>query len=285
MKWPTLLVALLAASSVFAQNAGPSMDELAIPSHGSRLNGLVYQAAGAGPHPVVVFFHGYPGNEKNLDLAQAVRRAGFDAVYFDYRGTWGSGGTFSFGHGLEDAATVLAWVRANAAKYHFDTKHIAIVGHSFGGWVALLTAPHEPHVCVAAMAAWNIGWEGQRFAKHPDERKGNLDYFQYTTAAGGPVHAAAVDLANEMAAHAEWDYLSLARPLADHPLLLIAATHDSPDEDPAMHERLASAVRAAGGKRVTVVKYDDDHPFSAHRIELANVLTRWLQTTCVGAGS
>jgi pimeloyl-ACP methyl ester carboxylesterase len=159
----------------------------------------------------VIFLHGYPGTEKNLDLAQAVRRAGFDALYFDYRGTWGSGGTFSFAHGLEDAQTVLAWVRANAAKYHFDTRRIAIAGHSFGGWVALLTAPHEPpNVCVVAMAAWNIGWGGQRFPHHPDERKASLDYFTYTTAAGGPVHAVAADIVNEMASHAEWDYLKLA---------------------------------------------------------------------------
>lgn len=262
------------------------MEELAIPSHGARMNGIVYLAAGAGPHPVVVFLHGYPGNEKNLDLAQAVRRAGFDAVYFDYRGMWGSGGTFSFAHGLEDAQTVLAWVRANAGKYHFDMRRIAIVGHSFGGWVALLTAPHEPpNVCVVAMAAWNIGWAGQRFPQHANERKSNLDYFRFTTEPGAPVHAAAGDILNEMAAHAEWDYLKLARPLAEHPLLLVAATHDSPDEDIAMHENLERAVRAAGGKRVTLLKYDDDHPFSAHRVELANELVRWLQTQCVWAGS
>jgi pimeloyl-ACP methyl ester carboxylesterase len=274
---------LALASPALAQK--PSMEELAIPSHGARMNALVYLAAGPGPHPVVVFLHGYPGNEKNLDLAQAVRRAGFDALYFDYRGTWGSGGTFSFAHGLEDAQTVLAWVRANAAKYHFDPRHIAIVGHSFGGWVALLTAPHEPpNVCVGAMAAWNIGWGGQRFPQHAGERKSNLDYFTYTTAAGGPVHTVAADLLNEMASHAEWDYLKLARPLAEHPLLLVAATHDSPDEDVAMHEQLERAVRAAGGRRVTLVKYDDDHPFSAHRLELADVLVRWLKT-CVGAGS
>lgn len=257
------------------------MEELAIPSHGSRMNGLVYLAAGAGPHPVVVFLHGYPGNEKNLDLAQAVRRAGFDAVYFDYRGMWGSGGTFSFAHGLEDAQTVLAWVRANAGKYHFDTHHIAIVGHSFGGWVSLLTAPHvPPNVCVAAMAAWNIGWAGQRFPQHPDERKGNLDYFRFTTEPGAPVHAAATDILNEMATHAEWDYLKLAPSLAQHPLLLVAAKHDSPDEDIPMHENLERAIRAAGGKRVKLLTYDDDHPFSAHRTELANELVRWLQADC-----
>ena len=279
MKRAVLLVALFAASSAFAQPA--SMEELAIPSHGSRMNGLVYLAAGAGPHPVVVFLHGYPGNEKNLDLAQAVRRAGFDAVYFDYRGTWGSGGTFSFAHGLEDAQTVLAWVRANAGKYRFDTRHIAIVGHSFGGWVALLTAPHEPPAtCVVAMAAWNIGWVGQRFPQHADERKGNLDYFQFTTAPGAPVHALATDILSEMAAHAEWDYLKLARPLAEHPLLLVAAKHDSPDEDIVMNENLERAVRAAGGKRVTLVKYDDDHPFSAHRMELADALVQWLKSEC-----
>jgi pimeloyl-ACP methyl ester carboxylesterase len=281
MKRLVFLAILLIASSVFAQPA--SMDELAIPSHGARMNGLVYLAAG-GPPPVVVFLHGYPGNEKNLDLAQAVRRAGFDAVYFDYRGMWGAGGTFSFAHGLEDAQSVLAWVHANAGKYHFDTRHIAIVGHSFGGWVALLTGAHEPpNVCVVAIAAWNIGWAGQRFAKHPDERKSNLDYFKFTTEPGAPVHALSTDLAQEMAAHPEWDYLKLARPLSEHPLLLVAAKHDSPDEDIPMHQNLDRAVRAAGGKRVTLVTYDDDHPFSAHRPELADVLVHWLKTTCLSS--
>jgi uncharacterized protein len=47
------------------------MGELGILSHGARINGLMYLAAGSGPHPIVIFLHGYPGNERNLDLAQA----------------------------------------------------------------------------------------------------------------------------------------------------------------------------------------------------------------------
>ena len=260
------------------------MEEVAITSHGSRINAIVYLAAGAGPHPVVVFLHGYPGNEKNLDLAQAVRRAGYDAVYFDYRGMWGSGGTFSFANGREDAAAVLTWVRApaTAAKYHFDIRRIALVGHSYGGWVALHTAAHEPRpVCVAALAAWNLGWAGQRFATHADERKSNLDYFRVTTDPGAPVHAVALDLVNEMTAHAgEFDYLNLARAVGDRATLLVAATHDSPDEDVTMHEHMARNLRDAGGKHIAAVSYDDDHPFSSHRLALADQLVHWLTTDC-----
>jgi len=45
------------------------------------MNAIVYEAQGAGPHPTVVLLHGFPGNEQNLDLAQAIRRADWLAVW------------------------------------------------------------------------------------------------------------------------------------------------------------------------------------------------------------
>jgi len=259
-----------------------SMQEVAIQSHGSRMNGIVYLAAGAGNHPVVIFFHGYPGNERNLDLAQAVRRAGYHAVYVDYRGMWGSGGTFSFANGLEDANTILAWVRTPeiATKYHFDTRRIAVVGHSFGGWLALMTAAHEPRsVCIAALAAWNIGLAAQRFGEHPEERVSNRDYFRVTTAPGGPVHAG--DLLSEMTTHArDYEHYAQAPSFGDRAVLLVGATRDSPDEDVAVHQRMSASLRKAGGAHVTVKQFEDDHPFSNHRLALADLLTNWLDGDC-----
>jgi pimeloyl-ACP methyl ester carboxylesterase len=273
------------SESAPAPSPPASMAEIAIPSGGARMNGLLYLAAGAEPHPVVIFLHGYPGNERNLDLAQAVRRAGYQALYVDYRGAWGSGGTFSFAHGLEDVAAVLAWVRepGNVAKYHLDIRHIALVGHSYGGWLALLSAAREaPGVCVAALAAWNVGWAAQRFEAHPDERSDNLNYFRTTTdPAGGPIRAAGDELLQEITAHAtEWDYLMQAKPLADHTLLLIGATRDAPDAGVERLADLARAIRNAGGRRVRTVTYEDDHAFSSHRIELAQTLTHWLRYDC-----
>ena len=80
-------------------------------SGGSKLNGLLYVANGAGPHPLVILLHGYPGNERNLDLAQALRRAGNNVLYFNYRGTWGSGGEFLPSRALEDGARAVALAR------------------------------------------------------------------------------------------------------------------------------------------------------------------------------
>ena len=87
------------------------MAVLHIPTGGVRINGVAYLAAGAGAHPTLVLFHGLPGNEQNLDLAQAVRRAGWHVVTLHYRGSWGSPGSFRFAHTLEDARAVLAYLR------------------------------------------------------------------------------------------------------------------------------------------------------------------------------
>jgi pimeloyl-ACP methyl ester carboxylesterase len=151
------------------------MEVLHIPSGGVSINGIAYTPAGPGPHPVLVLMHGLPGNEKNLDLAQAVRRAGWTVVTFNYRGSWGSPGRFSFAGNLDDAKAVLAYLRdpANAAKLGIDTKRIVVGGHSMGGWVAAMTAEHDPALAgTILISAANMGRTGptreQRIATMAD---------------------------------------------------------------------------------------------------------------------
>ncbi len=275
------LLALVVAAAL-AGPPPPSMDSFAIDSHGSRLNALIYRAAGEGPHPVALFLHGFPGNEKNLDLAQAVRRAGWDAIYFNYRGSWGSAGTFSMANSLEDVAAALAWIRtpANAQKHHLDPNRVAIVGHSFGGWLALESAREQPaSVCVAVMAAWNVGWQAEHRLDHPAAWGGvTAMVADATDPAGGPLRAGTDAVTKEIAgAPPAWNYLSQAEALRKRPVLLIAASQDGVSLDPAMHASLAAAV---GGDRVRSVTFDDDHAFSASRLPLAETLSQWLNGEC-----
>ena len=82
--WAFVLVAAvsMAQQAPAALIADPPVDKahpaamaaFQIPSHGALMNALAYIPAGAEPHPVAIVYHGFPGNEKNLDLAQAIRR-------------------------------------------------------------------------------------------------------------------------------------------------------------------------------------------------------------------
>ena len=130
-----------------------------IPSHGAKMYSVLYVASGAGPHPTVLLLHGFPGNEKNLDLAYSIRRAGWNVLVPFDRGAWGSGGTFSFTHTLEDAQASIDFLLQpeNVKKFRIDPNHLVLIGHSMGGFVAAYATAHEPKVFGTAMiAAWNL---------------------------------------------------------------------------------------------------------------------------------
>lgn len=131
--------------------------ELQLPSAGSLLQGFMYKANGAQPHPTLLVLHGYPGNERNLDLAQAARGHGWNVIYFNYRGSWGSQGEFSFRHCVEDVKNVVAYIKANAAKFQVDEAQIALFGHSMGGFVCLKALQEIPGIRKGfALSAWDI---------------------------------------------------------------------------------------------------------------------------------
>jgi len=256
----------------------PTMGELSFESAGSKLNGLMYVANGPGPHPTVVILHGYPGNERNLDLAQAMRRAGMNVLYFDYRGTWGSGGEFSIAHALEDVAKAVERARSEewASAYRVDPDRVALVGHSLGGFLGAITTAEDDRIaCFASLAGADLGW----FGSHAPALTGlESTLREHMDAKGGPVHGDARRVASEIASRAEaWSVPSRAADLATRPLLLVAAARDEVTPKTDHHDRVITALRKADAERLTEVVLDDDHVFSAHRMELASRLVDWLR--------
>lgn len=258
--------------------ARASMESMQIPSHGSQMNALVYIAAGAGPHPVVVLLHGFPGNERNLDLAQDIRRAGWDVVYFNYRGSWGSPGNFSFSHGIEDVAAVLAYLRQpeNAKRLRLDVSRIVLIGHSMGGFMAVQAASADPAVKgIAMISAADMGnmFEQMREKKSPAEA---LHEMSKGLAGEGmaPLSGCTPDgLAKELADHgATWAFTSKADALKDRPVLVVTSDDGLADANDAF----ANALRHAGDTQVASVHFATDHAYSDKRIELSHAVLQWL---------
>ena len=256
----------------------PSMDELAFESGGSRINGFIYLAQGKEPHPTVVLLHGYPGNERNLDLAQAIRRAGMNVLFFDYRGSWGSGGDFSFANAQEDVATAVGWLRspALAAKYRIDPRRIALVGHSMGAWLALLGAAADTSIaCAGAIELADM--TRRAVAIHRDSAALGewTGYNSWLTQPGGPLHANAQSLDSSLVANAgRWDLTTRAPELAGRAILLLDNDRNTD------HAALVQAFRDARAKRVTTYRWPTDHSFSDRRIAMSRAVVSWLRKSC-----
>ena len=281
-----LLVSLLAlplsgldAQAPAALTSDPAPDKLhlaafdtfQLPSHGELLNAFVYIAAGAGPHPTVVLLHGFPGNERNLDLAQAIRRAGYDVLFFDYRGSWGSPGAFSFTHSIEDTEAVVAYLRdlANAARLRSDPAKIILIGHSMGGFLARYAGAHDPAIeAVGLISAADMGVD-QIEALKPEQRSQTVAARakRYTELGVAPLAGCtATSLAEEVVANADaWNVPKLAPLFAGRSVLVITS------DDGLVASNDAFVAGLSKSSHVTTRHLVTDHSYSDHRIALGNI--------------
>ena len=112
-----------------------------IPGAAGNLPARVYTPDGAGPFPVVVYFHGggwvigdkqvYDGGARAISKhAQAV------VVSVDYR----LAPEAKFPAAWDDALAAYKWVAGNAASINGDPKRLALAGESAGGNLAIATA-------------------------------------------------------------------------------------------------------------------------------------------------
>lgn len=241
-----------------------STSTFTVPSGGHELPGVLHLPAGDGPHPTVLLLHGFPGWERNFDLAHALRRAGYATLVFHYRGSWGAAGTWSWTHALEDAAAAVDTLRADP---RVDASTLAVVGHSMGGFVALRTVAADPTIPkVASIAGFDFGAAGT--APNPD---------QYVEPFDGdllPLHGTSGRaLVDEMVANGpEWRLASLAPRLADRQVLLIGATRDTAAPLEQHHLPLVQAYANADHHQ-----FPTDHALSDHREELAEAVLEFLQ--------
>jgi uncharacterized protein len=253
-------------------------EQMAIASHGENLLGIFYLAAGAGLHPTAIIFHGFPGYEQNLDIAQFLRARGWNVLAMHYRGSWGVKGDFSFEHAAEDADTQVQFIldEANAKKYGVDRRRVMVIGHSMGGFMAASAIAHNKSVAGAVIiSAWNIGADYQS-RRHTGSSANSIENEAKGLESGGnllPLAGTSADtLAREIRDHqSELNINNLAPAIARRPVFVITANEGLAPMDHAF----AEALRKAGDTHVAEQHWNTDHSYSGERAELSSAILEW----------
>ncbi len=248
------------------------MSAFVIPAQDGAMNAVIYTASGAGLHPTLLLLHGFPGNEQNLDLAQAARRAGWNVLTLHYRGSWGSPGAFSFANASEDAFTALQFLLqpSTIAQYHIDTSAIVVAGHSMGGFMAADAAAADPRVAgLFLIDPWDPAQTVASLAT-PD---GEAAWKAEVASDLPPLRGASYEgLTGEI--RADTAKFDLGRQLAGYgrrPLTIIGAERGIG----AMARKVAADAQGANPNAKLMV-WPTDHSFSDQRIALADALVRFL---------
>jgi pimeloyl-ACP methyl ester carboxylesterase len=253
----------------------PSNFPFTIPVGAGAVNAMLYTAAGDGPHPTVLLLHGFPGNEQNLDLAQAARRAGWNVLTMHYRGTWGSAGGFSFAGAAEDAHAALKFLRDPGAVQQFrvDPTRVAIVGHSMGGFLAADAAADDPSVIgLFLIDPWDMAAEAKAIETPAGAKAWHEEMVADQPALSGTDEATlATELRNSVA---RFDLANRVSAYGSRPLDIISANRgNGPD-----NAVILKAVQRSTNPSATGETWQTDHSFNDRRIALAERLVRWLGT-------
>ncbi len=253
----------------------PVTMSLQFPSGDLVLNGRVLMPSldyEGEKRPCAVIMHGFPGHEQFHDLAYALRRVGFVAVTFTFRGVWGNAGSYSYDTLLDDASNVLAYLKEHADELGIKADSIYLIGHSMGGFTLMrMLAAREEFKAAVLLAP------GDLTVTYSDR-----DRFDLLMQIAGPFLSFTEGrsvrvLYDECETHKDvWPFPKLAETIDPaRPILLVGGLKDVLCP-PATHLEPMLKVARERGLDLKYVTYDSDHSFQTVRIKLLEAVAAWL---------
>ena len=112
------------------------------------LKGTLLKPIGDGPFPALVFLPGSGESSHRTNYKPFVEEVletplagqGIAIMYFDKRGVGGSGGNWRKSDFYQRAEDAIAAIRYLKTLQEIDSNRIGVIGHSQGGWIAMMCA-------------------------------------------------------------------------------------------------------------------------------------------------
>jgi dipeptidyl aminopeptidase/acylaminoacyl peptidase len=251
-------------------------------SKGANIHAIFYRALGVKPLPTVILCHGFPGNDGDVfGLGERLTKEGFNALVFNYRGSWRSEGQFKDANSLEDVISAIRYVKSGSVvqEFNVDPSRIALIGFSYGGGMALLGSLSDVSVKrVVDIAGGNLG-EAGRMMKQSDGFRRAIEKSIEEGASSSGLRVNPKEVIIELLADPDkYDFVKHADGLSSKDILIIGGWRDQEADIEHHILPLFRALQRHGAKQVQIEIFDSDHSFANVKGQLVDRILSWLKT-------
>lgn len=216
-------------------------------------------------------------------MGERFSAAGFNAMTFNYRGTYRSTGKYSLKNSQEDIQAAFNYLRepTTVSTYRIDLDKLVLGGWSYGGGMALIYAANHPKVSTVFSIAGTDHGEFAREYRRNEQFSDMVDaIFEEIKKPHGPVNfSGKTAIREELIRNPDpYDLLSQVDKLVDRRLLLIGGW-----DDPHVifeHHTLPCyrALKELGAGHIRLEAIQDNHAFENSREQLATTITGWINS-------
>jgi len=243
-------------------------ENVEFPSGGNTLPGRIYRDEGRARKPAVAICHGYPGDTKNMDLAEELALNGVVTLIFYYQGAWGSKGVYRFVKLEPSTRDAVSYLRALP---FVDADRIGLISHSMGALPLTKRLSLDPAIKtgvlmspVSDISMWTSGDALETVIPHfIMSAKGKLE--------GMTVEQLRVDLKEVTETT---NPIKLIGGVKASVIMIVGSNDDvtPPDQCKNFYDK------ASEPKRWVLID-GADHGFSEHRVPLIKAVLDWLKVT------
>jgi len=280
-----LLILFVAPS--FSQTGDKGPFDISFKSNGNSIKGKFFAGSSKEPVTTVLLLHGFPGNPEDvLGLGNKLADSGFNALTFNYSGTFKSEGTAGIEYVSGDIAAAFEYLHRPSviARFRIDTANIILGGWCFGGGLSLVYAASHPKIRRVFSVAGNDHGQFARDYSNSKEFAAMTDtMFDQMKIPRGPVNFEGKGVLKRIVKNpAPYDLRIAAPHLVNRDILLVGGWDDEQVTIDGYLVPFYRSLKKAGAKKIRFEAFQTDHWFRNVRDELADLVIQWVRSDVPG---
>jgi pimeloyl-ACP methyl ester carboxylesterase len=213
-------------------------------------------------------------------LGDALSKSGINALTFTYTGAHSSEGILTYAGALVDIKAAIEFLATSdlTTKYQVDTSRIVLIGHCYGGAMALNYAARHPEIQrVIALEPVQPGEFAKEYLRNPRMAAMMDSSFDALKRPNGPINfRGKQDLEESVQNSNLYDLILNAPKLSDRDILLVTGWDDPVTTTEAHHLPFYRTIKKAGASQIRLVAFHTNHGFRGVREDLAREVIRWI---------